>query len=347
MGGLSQQSACKVAYFRGKHAAKLARSSQARRAMMSVGLSQDLLTPYLRESEIRFGSVGVVVACINGPKNTTVSGYEAQLDLLKSLLDRDSIFARKLQVNVAYHSPQMNEIATAYAMSLSNLDPGEASATKCVMVSSVTGRKVSLTEIQQSEYWVNNMVSPVRFSDALSQICAQATENLKKLESKNAIEPVADLLEIGPHNTLLGPTNDTLKKLRADVSYSSALLRPLPADDTLLNALGRLYCYGYSVDNSKANRSGHEQKVLSDLPEYPFNHSKSYWHENRLSKDGFRLRVHPRLDLLGTRVQDWNPLEPKWRHFLRASEMPWMKDHSVCWLGKILVLKVLNADLVI
>ena len=68
--------------------------------------------------------------------------------------------------------------------------------------------------------------------------------------------------------------------------------------------------------------------MLIDLPGYPSNHSQTYWLESRISK-GFRFRQRPPYELLGTTVRDWNPLEPRWRHFIRESENPWIHDHKV------------------
>jgi acyl transferase domain-containing protein len=68
--------------------------------------------------------------------------------------------------------------------------------------------------------------------------------------------------------------------------------------------------------------------MLTKLPPYSFNHSQRIWYESRLSKN-FRNRKHPRHDLFGAPVPDWNPDQPEWRHFLRLPENPWMKDHVV------------------
>lgn len=334
-----------MAYFRGKYAAKLAASDEYRGAMMSVGLSEGQVVPYIKEFEGRFGRSEMVIACINSPRNVTISGDDAQLSLLKSLLDQDSIFSRKLKVNVAYHSPQMNAVAEAYLASMRDLEPGDPGVAHSIMISSVTGTSVTLNDVQQSEYWVRNMTSPVRFSDALTQICALNAESSKKtLRANRTVVLVSDLLEIGPHSALQGPINDTLKKLGADISYSSTLVRSFPATETLLNSVGRLHCYGHSIDISKVSDLGGKKAVLSDLPEYPFNHSRSYWHESRISKEGYRLRQHPRLDLLGSTVPDWNPLEARWRNFLRASEIPWIKDH--CVRRNTLVLEFLTNSLI-
>jgi acyl transferase domain-containing protein len=68
--------------------------------------------------------------------------------------------------------------------------------------------------------------------------------------------------------------------------------------------------------------------MSTDLPGYVFNHSQIYWPESRLSKN-FRFRKHPRHDLFGAPVPDWNPAEPRWRHLIRLSENPWLRDHEI------------------
>jgi acyl transferase domain-containing protein len=307
--------------------------------MLSVGLSEAEAEYYLGLLALQFGKCGVVVGCVNSPKNLTLSGDEVQIDTLKLLLDKDLIFARKLQVDLAYHSPHMDEIASDYLLSIKDLQPGDP-VDSLPMISTVTGQRLSLDEMQESEYWVKNMTSQVKFSLALTQISSSSAKKLKmKPEAKGRGIPVVnDLLEIGPHSALQGPTKDVLKALaRKDISYRSVLIRKISAVQTLLDATGHLYCSGYPVNFSQVNqyikKVGARPATLPDLPEYPFDHSRSYWHEGRLSKEGYRLRKHPRLDLLGAPAADWNPLEARWRKFIRVSETPWVEDHKVCGIG--------------
>lgn len=93
------------------------------------------------------------VACINSSDNVTISGDEASIDVLKINLDADGIFARKLVVTVAYHSPQMNEIAAEYLAAIQNLEKGQSSRYPPIMISSVTGDRVTPDELRESEYW--------------------------------------------------------------------------------------------------------------------------------------------------------------------------------------------------
>jgi hypothetical protein len=119
---------------------------------------------------------------------------------------------------------------------------------------------------------------------------------------------------------------------KQDVTYSSALVRGQSPITSIYTALGQLFCHGWNVIFENANFAGKDSKyraqLLHCLPQYHFNHSKRYWEESRISR---RLRLSPeqRLDLLGKPTADWNPLDAKWRTFIRVSEMPWVKDHQV------------------
>jgi acyl transferase domain-containing protein len=97
----------------------------------------------------------------------------------------------------------------------------------------------------------------------------------------------------------------------------------------LFETLGQLYCLGYAVDLIRANELHKvDTRCLSDLPEYPFDTSRRYWHESQASKN-HRFRKHARHDLLGVRVHDWNPLAPRWRNCIRLLENPWIEDHRL------------------
>ena len=304
--------------------------------MISVGLSEAQIEPYFLILKQRFGRCGVFVGCVNSLKNITVSGEASQVDALKVLLDADGVFCRKLKVDVAYHSPQMNEIACDYKIRIACLERRVPLEKACMMISSVTGEIISLDDICSSDYWVNNMVLPVRFLDAVVQLRGfSGKRQRKKLDGSHRYsQTVNDVLEIGPHSALQGPFRDALTSTptMGKISYRSMLIRNLSALDTAQEVIGYMHCSGYEVDLAALHRTseGHMtlQKPLVDLPEYPFNHAQTYWHEGRISKH-YRFRDQPGNEFLGTPVSDWNPLEPKWTKFIKISELPWVQDHKV------------------
>ena len=305
---------------------------------MSVGLPEAQIRPYLSSLATRTSQLDITIGCINSPQNITLSGSESHIDALKVMLDRDQVFARKLRVEIAYHSSHMDEFAEDYANMIGDLEKGDCppKALGTKMISTVTGEKASAEILCSAKYWVTNLTSPVQFSQALTLVCSGAGKRLrKKIDgSHRDATHVHDLLELGPHSALQGPVRDIIKSLgrTSDITYQSAMRRQRSDTEVLLEAVGRLHCIGHDLDITSANRrdanhSDHPM-VLTNLPEYQFDHSRILWTESRLST-AFRFRAQPRLDLLGTPDPDWNPNEAKWRHTIRLSELPWVEDHKV------------------
>lgn len=321
-----------IAYHRGALASTLKAASIAG-GMISVGLAASQVQVFIEKIATDFGHRGLVVGCVNSPNNVTVSGDSDQIDALKSITTAKGIFATKLQVDVAYHSPHMDFIAGKYRALIGDLQSYNSfsGTPRPIMISSLTGKVVGVKELQLADYWVENMTSPVRFSEAVETLCAHSGRIPRKIDgSHRQLVSVQTLLEIGPHSALRGPIRDILRSMKRSVNYDSALMRHSSATSTVLSAVGRLYCTGFQVKLEAVNRPEPKTKVavLVDLPEYPFDHSQEYWDESRITK-GFRLQSHARLDLLGKRVADWNPLDARWRNFIKETEMPWVNDHKV------------------
>lgn len=340
-GALSLRSACKVSYSRGTWASSLKFSRvETPGAMMSVDLPEAEMRRAIKLFIARQPSPSIpYIACINSPNNVTVSGDEESIDALQVTLDADKVRTRKLKTGVAYHSPHMGAIAEEYAADLSLLEmaePVRGTTKRPTMISSVSGEYVrDLHGVCTADYWVANLLSPVQFSKAMSVVSAE----MDKKRTRRLGEPkldVRDVVEIGPHSALRRPILDCLEHhgvAQARSRYHSALSRGSPAVPSVLNLVGELYAIGYPVNVQKANEIGGrgpgDLRLLTDLPYYPFNHSKTYWHEPAISRNA-RLRngaaIH---ELLGVPVPDWNPLEPRWRKFFDLNEMPWIGHHQV------------------
>lgn len=329
MGALSLHSACKVAYFRGKLIRELCISASAPGAMMSVGLSENDILDYLKRIGSAIPVDEVHISCINSPLNCTVSATEDVIDRFQIRLEKDGIFAQKLNTGVSYHSPIMQKISDRYRELMGSLQVTDESSFTKLMVSSVTGNMVPLGVLSEAQYWVDNLISPVKFSDAVLTLVQQKIES--SLVSGSA-KPVTDLIEIGPHSTLRRPLQDILgHSALQTIRYCSVLNRSKSSLTSVLEIVGHLFSHGHPVSISKANGQLNDQQpvpFLVDCPKYPFDHSRQYWTESRLSRN-FRLRGGSAESLLGRRVYDWNPLEPRWRTVLSPEFTPWLEDHVV------------------
>ncbi|KAK3368459.1 putative polyketide synthase [Podospora didyma] len=349
IGALSLESACKVSYFRGQLAGKLrtAQAASSPGAMLSINLAEDQVDSYLASTGADTDKL--TIACVNSPLNCTLSGSEAAIDALKTQADRDGIFAAKLKTGVAYHSDAMLAIADSYKRLMGAMKGAPGQRNVAVMVSSVTGRVVrSCAALADAQYWVDNMVSRVRFADALRVLAQQSSA------PETCVGNITDLVEIGPHAALKRPVQDTMSvgggknksSSSSKIRYSSALCRGSSATQTTLQLMGTLFCLGHAVsiksinqpgtigaqgdrvNGNHANGSHTPQPFLVDCPPYPFDHSQRYWAESRISRD-FRLREPVSGETLGMRVTDWNPLAPRWRAFLCTETTPWIAHHVV------------------
>lgn len=336
-GAISRQSAWKIAYYRGQWSSKLEEHSYIRGSMLAVALPKEKISGYFEKVGNRHIILRLTIACVNSPKSVTISGEDAHIDSLKSLLDAEQVFCRKLRVKVAYHSFQMHEIAPQYLASMGSIEPPSSPlpGARPQMASSVTGTWIDNEVLETADYWVRNMVSQVNFSDALTLICSGVDSPTKKLDGSHKRRlRIHHLVEIGPHSALQGPVKDVLDTSNAkSITYSSVLVRKVSAISSLLTVAGNLYAAGYPVDIEKANRlddvhTKNRLHCLNDLPEYPFNHSKSYWHESRISRNQ-RIPVAHKHELLGTPDPNWNPNEPRWRNIIRDTTLPWVHDHKV------------------
>ncbi|KAI0144465.1 putative polyketide synthase [Xylariaceae sp. FL1272] len=338
-GAISREAAWRLAYFRGVLCAQL--TEQAKRApggMIAVNLSEIQAQSYIDQIVPDSETGNLCVACYNSPSSVTISGDRAFIEQLQDLLERDHVFHRTLPVTVAYHSPQMQDITCAYIASIGSIEPGDQS-TMIPMISSVTGSPISRQMQQSPRYWADNLVSPVKFASAIHYCFHEVrVPSSKKLDlsHRNAVTP-SQLLEIGPHSSLQSPILETLRSMpnAPTVHYASCLVRHQSAIPTLMHVAGHLHSPKSPVNVSNVNAivdsHRHQLRLLSSLPAYPFNHSKSYWNESRISKS-LRLREYGYHALLGTPVADWNDAEPRWRHFLNAStssSTAWIRDHKI------------------
>lgn len=319
-GAISHRIALKISFSRSLLSTACEQKLSIKGAMLSVGLGESQVSPLLLET--RKGVVSL--ACVNSSVSTTVSGDESAIVDLQRRLNDLGVFNRKLKVDTAYHSQQMRSVAHDYLCSLATLETN-AIQDKMTFISSVTGTQKK--KDFGSDYWVENLVSKVRFSDALAEYC---NLELASSHSKGALHI---LIEVGPHGALAGPIQQTMAEALNSLAhtYSPVLTRGRDAVQSILSLSGRLFEQGFPVDIQTANsllESNSRLRVLQNLPTYSWDHSKTYWHESRLSRN-YRMRRHPYHDLLGIKITGSTSLEPSWRYILSLDSLPWLVDHMI------------------
>ncbi|TEA18286.1 Highly reducing polyketide synthase azaB [Colletotrichum sidae] len=321
-GALTFKEALGVAYFSGVLTDKYHGASQGPGGMMAVGLGSDEAWSYLAEHGVDKGAV--TVACVNSPSSVTLSGDLDAIERLEKALAKEQIFARKLKVKSAFHSHHMLPMAAEYLEELKNVVQPKLKWNKIVYCSPVTGGLVDSPEKLGPQDWVDNLLCPVLFSQSFERMCRADSAKGSHVDF---------ILEVGPHSALAGPIRQISKTpALKDLSlpYASALIRGQNAVVTMQAVAGALWCKGYPVDLAAVNcqHDAQNRRVISDLPSYPWNHANSCWQESRLNV-AHRKRKHVRHELLGSLLPGPAATNPVWRHFLRASELPWLRDHLV------------------
>lgn len=324
-GAIDVKSAMAIVYTRGSLSTKFQEISKLPGGMIAVSLGRDEANSYIS----RLTTGRVVVGCVNSPSSVTISGDMAAILELEAILTKEKIFARKLKVDTGYHSHFMEPIADDYHELLSHSLKEEPHFGKVIFSSPTTGHRIdSATVISSPEHWVKNMVQPVEFFDSLANLCIKDSSNDQSDEKAS----VDILLEIGPHGALAGPVRQNLMRTELKnlgISYSTCLKRGENAVDTMHQLVCTLVNSGYRVDLGAVNFPMWKRpKVLTDLPPYPWTHRVKHSHESRTNK-ALRERILPPHDLLGAASVDSNSLAPTWRHIIRPTNVPWVRDHRI------------------
>ncbi|KAJ4387459.1 hypothetical protein N0V93_008051 [Gnomoniopsis smithogilvyi] len=332
---IDQESAWRIAYWRGKLSAELAHSpKQPKAAMAAVGLDFEKTSEYIdKVNQSGFKSVGkLTVACMNSKTSQTVSGDAEQIDALVQMLSNENIFARKLKVEMAYHSRYMEPIVGKYTKCMGKIRHGSWNDQQADVqfFSSTYGTNIDHAKLREAAYWTKNLVSTVRFYESLTAML-KASAAPKGEGSPSSL--VTDLVEIGPHSALQGPLRNIIDEVgrgNGGVKYHHALKRGESDVEMIMHAAGSLFVRGIEADLLKVNHvNGVKPVLMTDLPRYQFNHSREYWGENRLSRN-YRFRTAPRHELLGAPVNDWDAkYNAIWRNWIRLSENPWVEHHTV------------------
>lgn len=328
-GIINATAAIQIAYYRGYHA-KLARGAHGQSgAMMAVGISFNNALSFCARPE--FAS-RMSVAASNSPLSVTLTGDVDAIEEAKEHFDREKTFARLLRVDTAYHSHHMLPCSEPYLQSLKACNIQVTSPrSDCIWISSVRGDTDLLEddlEVLKGQYWVDNMLNTVLFSQAIEVSIWNGG-------------PFDVAVELGPHPTLKGPAEQTLKAAFGSApSYAGFMRRHDSEVEAFSGGVGYVWsCLGPSFVDFDGYRRAFQKpdasmsRMLKDLPSYSWDHDKAHWRESRISRK-YRLRNDHSQELLGRRVPDDSEHEMRWRNILRLTEIPWIRGHE--FQGQIL-----------
>ncbi|WP_344585418.1 acyltransferase domain-containing protein, partial [Streptomyces lunalinharesii] len=159
-GALSLRDGARVVALRSQ---AIGRALAGRGGMMSVALPVEEVEPRLGE----FGG-RVSVAAVNGPRSVVVAGEPEALDALHAGLTADDVRARRIAVDYASHSHQVEDLHEELLTVLADLAPQPSTVP---FFSTVTGDWLDTTELDAG-YWFRNLRGRVRFADAVRTLLA-------------------------------------------------------------------------------------------------------------------------------------------------------------------------------
>ncbi|WP_324790384.1 type I polyketide synthase [Streptomyces sp. H51] len=246
-GVLSLEDAAKVSALRARALIALA----GRGGMVSVADTADAV----RERVASFGD-RLALASVNGPRSTVVSGEPEALDELLAACEADGVRARRIDVDYASHSSQVESIRDEVIGLLEGIRPRTA---EVPFFSTVTGEFVDGAELG-AEYWYTNLRTTVRFQEAVEGLLARG----HGLFVESSAHPV---LTIGVQESIdaSGASAVTLGTLRRDEG----------GPQRFLASLAEAWVHGAQVDWQAVQERAQGEPDI-DLPTYAFQRER-YW----------------------------------------------------------------------
>jgi acyl transferase domain-containing protein len=278
------------------HRSRLQHQTGGQGAMFAVGVS-------FAEAEARINShVNVIqVAAANSPSMVTLSGEVAAVEALAVQFETEGKFVRRLPINYAFHSYQMDSIRSELLTALVDIQPMSGSIP---LISTVTAQVID-GETMDAEYWWHNVRQPVRFADAINGLIQEGETTY---------------LEIGPHPSLQHALHECMASQGAQGKVFHSLRRNTDESMELLGNLAGWHIYGIPVNWSAVNQA---DGGFVDLPAYPWQR-QTYWHDSKTrSKLDLEPYAHP---LLGKRIASPHAT---WQLTLDPRVLGWLSDHKL------------------
>ncbi|WP_343998901.1 SDR family NAD(P)-dependent oxidoreductase [Streptomyces thermocarboxydovorans] len=289
-------------------AAVVALRSQALTALSGTGTMAVVALPHT-ETEARLAALGgdrVSVAAVNSARSTVVAGETEAVEELLAGLEREQVFARRLDVDYASHSPAVEAVRTGI---VDELDGVTAIPAPVAWYSTVTGAPV--TGELDAAYWYTNLREPVRFGPAVERMIADGYRCF---------------VELSPHPALLTALRTVAEDSGTeDLVAVGSLRRDEDALACLDRATAELHVHGRPVDWRRLVPG----TAPADLPTYAWDEQR-HWSEaagtTTAAPGLFDRAAHP---LLGVQLQSADETRWTFRNEWSAATADWLPDHTV------------------
>ncbi|HZE40097.1 MAG TPA: SDR family NAD(P)-dependent oxidoreductase, partial [Stackebrandtia sp.] len=217
----------------------------------------------------------ISVATINGPHATVVSGEPGALDELLAACEIDGVRARRVAVDYASHSTQVEAIHGDLLETLSGISPRQ---TRVPLRSTVTEQVVA-GETLDADYWFRNLRHTVRLDPVIRSLLSSGHRAF---------------IEVSPHPVLC----DSLAAIAEDLGVDALVVGSLRRDD---GGAGRFLTSAAEAQVRGVHVDWPIEPVGApvDLPTYAFQRQR-YWispeSAGRADSAPFGCRVAPLAD---------------------------------------------------
>ncbi|MFD9130357.1 beta-ketoacyl synthase N-terminal-like domain-containing protein, partial [Kitasatospora sp. NPDC059571] len=171
----------------------------------------------------------VSVAAVNGPSAVVVSGEPGALEELLASCEADGIRARRIPVDYASHSAQVESIRTEL---LDLLAPVSPRAGTVPVLSTVTGELVDGSGMD-AEYWYTNLRTTVRFAEAVDTLLADG---------------FGTFVEVSAHPVLAMAVQDAAEAAGRSAAAFGTLRRGEGGPERLFASFAEAHVRGLKVD---------------------------------------------------------------------------------------------------
>ncbi|KUO05624.1 type I polyketide synthase [Streptomyces caeruleatus] len=282
-------------------AAVVALRSQALTGLSGTGTMAVVALPHT-DVEAKLADHGgqIGVAAVNSGRSTVVAGAVDAVEAFLADLDRQQVFVRRLDVDYASHSAQVEPLRTTI---LDELDGVTTCPTPVTWYSTVTGEPV--TEELEADYWYTNLREPVRFAPTVERMAADGYRYF---------------VELSPHPALL----TALRTVDEDLIAVGSLRRDEDGPACVDRATAELHVHGRHIDW----RRPVPHTTPADLPTYAWD-ARRHWTEPAASATApglFDRAAHP---LLGIQLQSADRTRWTFRDEWSPATAGWLPDHTV------------------
>ncbi|MFC9653516.1 type I polyketide synthase, partial [Streptomyces sp. NPDC056937] len=244
-GALSLRDGARVVALRSQ---AIGRTLAGHGGMMSVALPVDQL-----ESRLETWHGRVSVAAVNGPRSVVVSGEPDALDELSAELTAEDVRVRRVAVDYASHSAQVENLRGELLDALAPVAPRTSGVP---FFSTMTGDWLDTAEMD-ADYWFRNLRRRVLFADAVRALLGAGHHAF---------------IEVSSHPVLTMSVQDMIDETAEPAVATGTLRRDQGGVSRFLLSVAEAYVRGVEADWAGLFAGTDARRV--ELPTYAFQHER-------------------------------------------------------------------------